>query len=130
MPFFVRNDRRASPRANLAAPCPCFFKVHGKRRGAYMVDLSAAGAGFRNYEQNSPLNFSGGETVDFDVITPFGRANYQGEVAWATHLEGGHAWGMRLRNPLATDTDPLGSLWTAALTDSDATDTPPSNTSP
>jgi len=86
-----------------------------------MVDISETGAGFRNYEQKTPLTISSGDTVHFDVITPFGRGKYQGTVAWASQLEGGHAWGMRLDSSLSADADPLGSLWAAAFSNTDAT---------
>jgi hypothetical protein len=108
--FLAANDRRRMPRANLAAPCPCFFRVRGKRHPAFMVDVSATGAGFRNFELAATLALNAGQDTHFEVITPFGRADYAGCVVWASALDAGHGWGIRLSAPLVKGQGPLGSL--------------------
>jgi len=113
--FFAANDRRRAPRVNLAAPCPCFFRIRGKRHPAFMVDVSATGAGFRNYELATTLALSTGQDARFEVITPFGRADYSGSVAWANALDAGLGWGIRLTAPLVQGQGPLGSLLAAAM---------------
>jgi hypothetical protein len=115
MSFSGTTDRRRHPRANLAAPCPCFFHIHGKRYPAFMVDVSAGGAGFRNFEIGAPLSLTSGENTHFDVITPHGRGTYNGLVVWAAVLEGGHGWGLRLVETVRHGEGPLGSLLAAAL---------------
>lgn len=109
------NDRRQKPRANLAAPCPSFFSVQGRRYQAFMVDVSENGAGFRDFDQVSPLTLGPGQKTQFEVITPYGKGSYEGTVAWARQLEGGHAWGLQLNSGLRTCAGPLEQLLDTAL---------------
>ena len=115
MSFFVPNDRRHAPRANLAAPCPSFFHVQGRRYQAFMVDVSSTGAGFRNFEHASPVSLGKGQGTRFDVITPYGKGTYKGTVAWCDRLEGGHAWGLRLCGGIGRGEGPLEELFGAAF---------------
>jgi hypothetical protein len=115
MPFFAARDRRKHQRASLAAPCPCFFLIRGRRYSAFMVDVSASGAGFRNFEVSAVPGLKSGDTARFDVVTPYGRASYTGEIAWVGTLEGGHGWGLRLAEQLRSGDGPLGSLLEAAF---------------
>ncbi len=80
-----------------------------------MVDVSEQGAGFRNFDQTSPLSLGPGQKTRFEVITPYGKGSYAGTVAWADQLEGGHAWGLELDTQLCARAGPLEQLLSATL---------------
>lgn len=80
-----------------------------------MVDVSAGGAGFRNFEVNVTPSLKMGDTARFDVVTPYGRGTYAGEIAWVGTLEGGQGWGLCLAEKLRNGDGPLGTLLDAAF---------------
>lgn len=104
------QERRKAQRAPLTTFCPVTFCYTGESYGAFMVDVSNTGAGFRLESHGVDLKLEEGKELLFHVKTPYGDSNCSGIIQWAVMDNGYCTWGVNFTQLSRDESDPLRCL--------------------
>lgn len=107
------EERRGAPRKEMTVLCTTSFRVNDSERRAILLDLSLCGARFGSASAAGTYTFSPDQTIDFDIMTPFGIASVTGKVVWSSSDDVLYTWGVQFTAEPPVDRAPMNVLLAA-----------------
>jgi hypothetical protein len=93
--------------------CTSAFHINQQERRAILLDLSEGGARFGSAAAAGTFTFSPGQSLDFELLTPYGMATLSGRVVWASADSVLYTWGVQFTGDVPVDRNPMRELLAA-----------------